>query len=155
MSKKQHISLWVVLLLAGIAWFFRPYEKPDLEQVEPRLLALSEPYQSVELGYFMDGGSIGIHIKDANGKVELFALPQKMGGPAGYPEVFVGAIHVNDAGATPVANSSETKKALLVLLDRYRNGDPDQDEIIHCLSGRTSDFVRILVGQQKARWHSP
>lgn len=158
MSKKQHISLWVVgLLLAGVAWFFRPYEKPDLEQVEPRLLALSEPYQSLEVLH-REAHYLFIFITDADGKKEEFLLHPTRPGFRDFTEMQVGP---NIGGSfarlatRPVANSSETKKALLLRFDRYRTGSLGEDEAIHCLSGRTSDLVRVFIRRQRAHWHSP
>ena len=83
-------ALFVVLA----AWLFRPHPHPPAHLVEPRLLALHEPFIAVWATYFTDGGSIGIDITDAWGNREKFAIPNRMFHNEGYQKVFVGALHV-------------------------------------------------------------
>ncbi|MFM7181261.1 MAG: hypothetical protein ACKO2G_07335 [Verrucomicrobiales bacterium] len=158
MSKKQHISLWILLLLlAGIAWLFRPYEKPNLEQVEPRLLALSEPYQSLKVLH-REAHYLFIFITDADGKEGEFLLYPSRSGLRDFTEMQVGPNYGSSfarLATRPVANSSETKKALLLRFDRYGTGSLGEAEAIYCLSGRTSDLARVFIARQLARWLSP
>lgn len=149
---------WILgLLLAGLAWLFRPYEKPNLEQVEPRLLALSEPYQSLEVLH-RDEHYLFIFITDANGKTEEFLLHPTRRGCRDFTEMQVGPNEGSSfarLATRPVANSSETKKALLLKFNRYRTGAPKEAEAIYCLSGRNSDLLRVVLGRLRARFASP
>jgi hypothetical protein len=112
--------------------------------VEPRLTALREPFQEVKSYYYYDGGSIGIELKDADGKTEKFAIPSHLGNPVRYKRVFVGADYDNRPGAIEVEHPEETKQTLIVILSRYSHGDPALDWATLCLTDRASDRWRVL-----------
>ena len=145
MSDRAIIALLLAALTAGgLFWFFRPPRAPDYTLVEPRLTALREPYQSIKSHYFYDGGSIGLVIKDADGKIEEFAVPSHLGNPDRYKLVLVGADYDSRSGAIPVAHPEATKQALIVILTRYSHGDPALDWAVGCLSDRASDHLKVL-----------
>ena len=158
MRKISSLIPWIFgLLLAGFAWLFRPYEKPNLEQVEPRLLAFSEPYQSLEVLH-REGHYLWIFDTDAKGVKEEFLLHPTRPGLWDFTQMQVGpnfGSSIARLATRPVANSSETKKALLLKFDRYRTGAPREADAIYCLSGRKSDLLRVALGRLRDRFTSP
>ena len=139
-------------LAAVTGWSFRPYPRPASHLVEPRLIALQEPYTRLETSYFADGGSIGILIVDANGREEKFALPNRMMRNENHDKVYVGALYLTHSGAVPVANSEATKQELIRVLANYRS-DPQVESKLAILSGRWRDMARAtanrLLGRMK------
>ena len=133
------------MIAVGALIVFRPYPVPDRSRVEPRLLALREPYRKVEAASYLDGGSVGVRITDAEGRVEEFAIPNRFDKADDYRRVFVGALHADRPGAVEVAHGLATKHAIVLVLFRYSHGDPEVDFARAVLSRRATDFVKVLV----------
>ena len=122
----------------------RPPNAPDPALVEPRLVALREPFQRVKSFYYYDGGSIGLEIADADGKIEQFAIPSHLGSSIRYQRVFVGADYDSRPTAIEVENPEATKQALLVILSKYGKADPALDWATYCLTDGESASLKVL-----------
>src|SRR5262245_49951689 len=113
LSRKANFFFALFAVLVCIAaWLLQALPSYDIKRVEPRLLALETPYQSVTTSFFWDGGSMGIEIVDRNGKHEMFAIPSHLGEPEHYTKVFVGAIYDRRPNAVEVSDPEDTKRML-------------------------------------------
>ena len=130
---------WIAALscVLFLVFVFRPYAKPDTSLVDPSLAGLREPFKEVLTYFYKDGGSIGIHIVDQTGtKLELF-LPARAGIEDNqYLRVFV--------GAREVTNPHHTKLRLLEILRSHPGFDQERDASLAFISGRWSDYWRVI-----------
>jgi hypothetical protein len=115
-----------------------------------RLLQLQEPYQEIDVGQTVSGGTVGIWIRDTKGKVDCFAIPtdsaalHRLGGST---TVLIGTITFDDdphryqRAAHPVA----TEQALVLILDLHRKGNPWIDASLAILTHRAADQIRVFI----------
>ena len=130
------------LLIAVFCW---PTPDYDLERVHPSLRSLARPYRSVETGYYLDGGSIGITIVDAKGQVLELALPVEDGSwyPAGwYPQLFIGATTENSPGAVEVDFSEDTRAMLFAIIEEYDSSADDSLAALIAFRASPRDLAR-------------
>jgi hypothetical protein len=142
----QRIAIFSGLLIAiGVAWIYRPYEKPKLDKVHPRVRDLQEPLRTLQVGYYLDGGSISLHIVDAGGTNLNISIPA-WGDGKEYGEVYFDTLyHKPDAAGMKVESPSQTALRLLELLRQQRPYDDMTDLGIAKLSGRSRDDIRFFI----------
>jgi hypothetical protein len=146
------VSLILVVAIAAL-WLASARRRPTSALVEPRLVALEQPFERVSACYYLDGGSVGVEIVDARGRCEQFAIPCHMGSDERYERVFVGALYDDKPGAVQVADSYATKQELAYLLAKYSNGDPYTDLALAMLSGRPDDYLRVLIHRMSGNFN--
>jgi hypothetical protein len=147
-------------VVAFATWLHWPPPAPDPTLVEPRLIALREPFRSVQSFYYMDGGTIGIRIIDANGHTEEFTSPSHLGSDESHQRIFIGGIYDRHSWTAEVDHPNETRAALVRILWRYRRPvdrrrDAQLDENIADLSKRTSDFLRFVAHSYAGDYRYP
>ncbi|HXD01341.1 MAG TPA: hypothetical protein VN048_18530 [Verrucomicrobiae bacterium] len=146
MSKKSAVICAALLFVTCLAfWIFRPSPRYDLALVEPRLLALKEPYQKVTTAFYADGGSIGIQIIDRDGRKEQFAIPARLGEKDHYTKVFIGAMYDQKPGAIEVSDSEQTKRMLIHVLESMPNRSPDVDVDLRMLRHSPLDRLHFFI----------
>jgi hypothetical protein len=108
--KKLMIALvsMTALLLALVVFPFGSY---DLSQVHSDLRGLREPYQTVQAGYYLDGGSVGAVIIDADDREVRVAFPvgTSPSGQRTYDRVFIGVMHASESNAVEVPFTLDTR----------------------------------------------
>ena len=120
MAPRFHILLILLALVLPVLAENTEMQKQK-DGIDPRLSDLKQPYQKVDWGLCLDGGSIGIEIIDKDGRKEQFALPvHRTGSNADYPKLYVGTMWVSpmspDTKAVPVTNPAATIKRLFELI---------------------------------------
>jgi hypothetical protein len=146
MKKRLAMILGGMIVLGCLAFcFFRPSPDYDVSRVEPRLRALREPYKKVGTAFYMDGGSVGISITDRDGKVEQFAIPVDLGSTHRYDAVYVGAMHAREPGAVLVADSEQTKRMLIHVLDAIPKRNQSDDTCLMSLRRSPADFTFYFI----------
>jgi len=142
--KKVAFSVGLLLALL-LAWIFRPYGQTDVSQVDPRVRAIEEPCQKVEVYFFGDGGSIGIKIVDRAGKILNLCLPAPMDEPTfQFKKLFLGALYYSEKGAEEVSPPQHTRRRLAAILRSMSEIDGDIDVAVYRLSGRWRDLWRYI-----------
>ena len=142
---KKTVVILGVLLVAFVAWVFRPYAKVDATLVDPRLRVIEEPCQSINFSTYGDGGSIGIEIIDRTGRSLEFCLPATIDEPSFiFNKLFIGACYYSDAGASEVLNPRHTKFRLAEILRSVSFMNGDNDVAVYRLSGRWRDSWRYF-----------
>jgi hypothetical protein len=146
MHKKPVIICSALLFVACVAfWIFRPSPRYDAALVEPRLLALKEPYRNVTTAYYADGGSIGIQIIDRDGRKEQFAIPARLGEKNHYTKVFIGAMYDQKPGAIEVSDSEQTRLMLIHVLESMPDRSPDADVGLRMLRHSPLDRAHFFI----------
>ena len=146
MLKKILITLGAAgLALAGImAYTLREPCQYDPAQVAPSLQALVEPFQKVSVDYYMDGGSIGVAIKDRDGKSGEFLLTAPPA-PHHYQNVLSGVHYPKQPGGTAIDRPDQTRRRLLAIIVDYGDGGPDADMAILALRGHPWDRLKTWI----------
>ncbi len=116
----------------------------DLARVHPSIRNLQQPYQSVTAGYYLDGGSVGMKIIDANGQKLELAIPiyDGPGDPRTYHRLYLGAQYSTRTNAVEVPFTEDTKRYLADVIGRYAAG-PDRDCALIALRGLPRDYVDV------------
>jgi len=142
----QRIAIFAGLLIAiGVAWIYRPYEKPNMDKVHPRVRDLKEPLRTLHVGYYLDGGSISLRIVDAGGTKLNIAIPA-WGDGKEYGEVYFDTLyHKPDATGVKVESPNQTVLRLQELLRQQRPYDDMIDLGLAKLSGRSRDGIRFFI----------
>jgi hypothetical protein len=91
-----------------------------------KVLAIVEPVEVSEAFYWKDGGSIGLELKDAKGKVHRFALDGRAKKPSC---LFVGVTYPSDAAGKRVEIQGVEEQELYAVLLRWVNGHPQRDAL--------------------------
>ena len=144
MTRKRLYILLAVVVVASVACFFRPYPTPDEKKVHPTLFSLKKPYSGVTMGYFMDGGSIGVTVLDHGGQTFNACLPNPLGEEQAYRgRLFLGARHYRSPGAEEDLKYPDTRWELIKILSEHGDNTWVSDTAIAMLSGRWKDWLRI------------
>lgn len=150
--KRRWVHLGIAALIGGLAivWSCRD-ERYEIANVEPEIAGLRRPFGRVTAGYFLDGGSIGMEIADAEGKKLRLALP--VGGEGRkqeYSRLVIGVEHVAELSKTNAPSvrdielNEDTRRFLTVVLRREARSDVDRDAALMALGGRVKDSAWIL-----------
>ena len=141
MRKKLFITL-LIFIVAGASVCLWPSPRYSLAGVDPTLRALAMPYQSVNLVNWSDR-SIGISILDQDGHQLKLALPvSSAAAKPSYDHLFVGAERSSDPGAVEVTFSQDTRRLLLVTMEKYRRFSDSTDVILIRFRGKPKDYAR-------------
>ena len=134
-----------VIALVSLIWVFRPYSSPDLGAVSKELSELSEPYQSVDTAYYLDGGSVGIRVVDADGLEAVFCMRADLSdGGRRYERLYYGALHYSEESPSEIPQSLDTVLRLLEIMRSTDGVDRERDIAVASVSGRWSDFSKIF-----------
>ena len=142
----KYILLFILLLIVIIAiWIFRPPSHYNKSKVDARLTSLEEPFKKVSAGYYMDGGSVAIHIIDKNDKPLKIAIPV-IDFDRSYNRIYFGVSHYNEVkdDSAKAQNSLETKLMIEDILHRYSNQDPYIDVALSAIRGRIRDYIKVI-----------
>jgi hypothetical protein len=140
--RKTIVTIVCLLALALTAVLFWPSARYDITQVHPRLRELSVPYQSVNTGYYGDGGSISITIVDRDGHRLKMALPVSSRGQT-YPRLFLGATHTSEPGAVEVPFTKDTRRMLIAIVEEHLTANDSSDIALIQLRGSLRDYVHV------------
>jgi hypothetical protein len=145
-KRKIKYLLLAVLLVAliSVSWIFRPPTHYDKSKVDRRLASLEEPYKSVLVSYYFDGGSVAIHIVDKNDKQLKIALPV-IDFNRSYDKIYFGINHhseLKDFSSAKAENPTETKLQIEDILYRYSKNDLIGDIVLCEIRGRLIDHMR-------------
>lgn len=144
----------VVIVLICIA---RSMPEYDIDQVDPRLRVLQQPYQSVNAKYYLDGGTIRIFIVDRDGHSEVFTFPcDNTKSTNDYERLFVGQIWLGPKKASDeVAEPEHTKRMLICILRDWPRRTAWEDDCLMRLRRHPVDFARHLVHRWRDDYHYP
>lgn len=145
---------WLIALVVVVAvvtvLMWRPVPSYDLAKVYPALRDLPKPYQSVRLAYYLDGGSLGVEVRGANGTNLQFAFPvhARTNGEPKYPRLFVGGLHLkrksDEEQLAEITNSPDTRAMLIRLIATDAKG-LERDLALAALRGLPGDYVTFAV----------
>jgi hypothetical protein len=143
MEMKLNRTIWIIAVVGIIAtslcWVYRPYARPDMAKVHPRLTALIEPYQKVDVGYLMDGGSISIDITDAEGNDLQVAVPAR----ERYESIYFDTLYVGTNSSVAKINSPQhTALRLQEIIEDHKGSDKLP---LVKWRDRDRDYIRIVV----------
>ena len=143
MKRKKSIGV-VVVILALLAWTFRPYPTIDAAKVHPSLRGLDE---STECGWTSigDGGSVVIFIQPSGGREIVLCLSNS--GDQSFFErgqLYIGALYFSDPGSTRIVGYDHTKYVVAKLLAKRIPKEPSVRSVIALLTMRASDWVSTL-----------
>ena len=130
-----------LMVIVAILW---PTASYDIERVDPRLRELVPPFQSVDAGVYLDGGSVGVSIVDRDSRRLELALPVSPEGGRRYPRLFIGAKHMSKTGAVEVAFSEDTRRMLVSVLEQHAHTTNFNDYALLGLRGAPRDYVRMF-----------
>ncbi len=143
----------VALLIFALAM-----EPPvDLSRVHPRLVALKQPYRSVETSYYLDGGSIGVRITDADGRTVECVMPVSTNRNDPYPAVWLGTATPGHSltNGVPLSDPRESQK---FLLQAVANSRPvTGEDVIAMIQARgwPRDYARALIFALRRHFWTP
>jgi hypothetical protein len=144
------IALVVVVAVAVVSvLMWRPVPSYDLAKTYPPLRDLPKPYQSVRLAYYLDGGSLGVEVRGANGTNLQFAFPvhAQTNGEPKYPRLFVGGLHLSrKPGAvqlTEITNSPDTRTMLIRLIEADAPNGVERSMALFQLRSSPTDFLQL------------
>jgi hypothetical protein len=72
--KRVAIAIAAVAVLS-LVLALRRFSSYSISRVDPRIRGLQQPFQTVNTGFYLDGGSVGIEIIDRDGKKIQLATP--------------------------------------------------------------------------------
>ena len=108
--------------------------RPDLQSLRAafarkpcKLLGIVEPVEVKQVFYWKDGGSIGLELKDARGKVHRFALD---GRAKGSRNLFLGVTYPNEKEGKEVDVWAPEEQELYAVLLRWVNRHPQRDALL-------------------------
>lgn len=153
MQRRNKFLIGVMVVLASIIgvtlWTWTPAF--DLKKVDSTVAELALPLRAADAEKFLDGGSIGITLTDANGVVLRCWLPvENHTDPPTWPQVFVGLTKFEDVKSV----DSESRKAddpvatrayLMRLLDRYGTDRGERVLVLLELRGAPRDKLRAFL----------
>ncbi len=131
-----------IALVAFVIWVW-PESSIDLAKVHPELRALQFPLRKVEIGFYLDGGSIGMRLEDAAGKTLAFNRPyDSFAGK--HRELRIGSMEPSNERSTVVPSPKETARYLQRLADDH--APLNADKVVALLSWRTAprDCLRFV-----------
>lgn len=131
-----------IALVAFVIWVW-PERSIDMAKVHPELRALQFPLRKVDVGFYLDGGSIGMKLEDASGKTLAFNLP--CDSPAGrHRELRIGSMEPSNDRSTLVQSPKETMRHLQRLADDH--APLNADKVLALLEWRTAprDCLRFV-----------
>ena len=106
-----------------------------MAKVHPELRALQFPLKQVEIGSYLDGGSVGMRLVDATGKKLEFNLP--CAPPLGSLQALrIGSMDPSNGQSTAVPSPKETERYLQQLADEH--AALNVDKVVALLSWRTA-----------------
>ena len=114
--KRKKLVVVGVLILAVLAWTFRPYPTIDPTQVHPSLRGLDE---STECGWTTigDGGSVVIYIQPSGGREMVRCLSNSLDQSFfERGQLYIGASYDSDPGSTKITSYDHTKYVVAKLL---------------------------------------
>ena len=148
MKTKIKIGAFVlaISIVGCLVWVYRPYAKPDLRGVDPRVRDLQEPLKSVRVSYFLDGGSISLQLVDARGTNLLLAVPV-WDGVREYGTIFLDTRYPDtNAPGVKVVDSQNTALHLQHLLRDQPGIDTMRDVAVeHVGAEGLGSAIRLLV----------
>ncbi len=153
MRRKLLIAITVFALVVTIALLW-PTAGYDLNRVHPKLRELSQPFRSVQAGYFLDGGSIGMTLADSSGRVLKLALPVALNGGQTYPRLFLGATHIKGTNAVEVEFTKDTRRMLIALIERH-DSTVDGMASLCAIRGAPRDYARTIAYHFLGRFDQP
>ncbi len=92
-----------------------------------KMLAIAEPVEVKEVLYWKDGGSIGLELKDAKGKVHRFALD---GRAKKSRALFLGVTYPSETKGKRVDIWAVEEQELYAVLLRWVNRHPQRDALL-------------------------
>lgn len=138
-SRSRRIWRNGLILLVGIAllalpvWLWRD-PAMDMTNVHPLVSELELPLRAVEVGQYMDGGTIGGYLIDRRGRVLHFRTPWQ----SGYTELLIAREdscrepYIISHANIPVVSCAETSAFIQHLLDTHGFPLPDA-QVAYCL----------------------
>jgi hypothetical protein len=145
--KKRKIVLFagIVLILAAVnGWLFRSYPTIDESRVHPSLRRLDDSTKCVWTGV-SDGGSIEIGVVRADGtKVTLCMSNSFDHSFFERGQLYIGAGHFSEPGATKITGYDQTKYVVAKLLTRDLPKYPSVSGHIAILTKRIPDWISFM-----------
>jgi hypothetical protein len=131
-----------IALVAFVVWVW-PESPIDMTKVHPELRTLQFPLKQVEIGSYLDGGSVGMRLVDATGKKLEFNLPCTP--PLGTLQALrFGSMEPSPERSTVVQSPKETERYLQRLADEH--APLNVNKVAALLSWRTAprDCLRFV-----------
>jgi len=152
MKRKKLIGVGL-LILALLAWTFRPYPTIDPTKVHPSLRGLDD-FTKCGWTSFGDGGSVVIYIQPSGVKEIVLCLSNSLDQSFfERGQIYIGAPYYSDPGSTKITSYDHTKYVVAKLLAK---GIPKQSSVrsvIALLTMRTSDWISSFVhGAGSSLW---
>lgn len=149
LAKAQMTGIRLFLIIIGFfiltaCWIWRPPSGYNIEKVDSRLRALTEPFQRVTPHYYPDD-SVGVEIVDKNNKVVRIAIPADLGDANQYTRFYIGALHDHEPEAQEVTDAKNSRHFVEAMLVKYSDRKATADFVILSLRHRTIDFFRCAV----------
>jgi hypothetical protein len=132
MKRKKAIGVGV-LILALLAWTFRPYPTIDATKVHPSLRGLDE---STECGWTSigDGGSVVIHVQPHGCREIVLCLSNSLDQSFfERGQLYIGAPYYTDPGSTRITSYDHTKYVVAQLLAKGIPKEPSVRSVIALL----------------------
>ena len=151
--KRKKLIILAVLLIASVAWIFRPYPSIDETKIHPSLRGLDD---SAECGWtsFGDGGSVAISIRRPGGAETELCLSNSLSQSIfERGDLFIGSSYFSDPGSTKIAGYDHSKYVVAKLLAKSIPQNPSVRAKIALLTMRTSDWISsFLHGAGSPLW---
>ena len=140
------VALLVVVPLVLMMW---PAGPLDLSNDEEPFRSMALPPKSVEAGYWMDGGSVSVHVVDQNGVRQIVSFPIDHDGIlTSYKKAYWGEL--TDSQKLPLKNPVRAKSIMVRL---YRDfGDKDADENYEFTLRKFAESPAELVEKIRGRF---
>ena len=135
------IAACFLVAWAVLVW---PFGAVDLKDV-PAGLPLQPPYARVDVGYYLDGGSVGLQVVEQSGQTNLLALPVGVsGGKRVYTNLVIGTIWVGRTNTPGMPLTDELRDYLAALIEHHGTPKGDAALALSDFRGAPKDYLRMF-----------
>jgi hypothetical protein len=146
MTKRKKLAILALVTLVVVAiLLLRPLPSYEMAHVHPSIRGLQQPFRSVTVEWYLDGGSIGMDITDRDGKLLQLAIPVDEKGRRNFHRLFVGAKHSLTDGAVEIEFTQDTRLFLYDAVSYFAKPDTERDVALIALQGLTRDYVKFFL----------
>jgi hypothetical protein len=132
----------ICIVFIGVV-FLWPSPCYDLPNVHPELRALQKPYKKVTPTFFLDGGSVGVSIVDANDKQLKLALTiySNQNAQAKFQDLWIGDTYAHRGSSVKVPFTEDSKQFIIEMVQRYGDDQSNTDIVLLTLRANPRDYA--------------
>ena len=131
------------VIAVGLLALLFPLPRFAPDGVDPRVAGMRRPFKQVVVGYYLDGGSIGIQVVDRAGLPNSFSLPVEKSGDHIYKTLVAGTMWVTKTNLFPAVElDKKTWSYLCRIIELQTQPDANGTLALLYLRGAPRDYLR-------------